>query len=121
MFSAWTGRDSRTRNVYLVCRLFWCDDVSTSSVCWGSSRPKFDFSQVSPVMLTSSLLERLRDNVMVVEVWDKKTTADRDELLGLVKLPLHQLYLSFRDRTIATSLLKSQVRMTPLPFSLQSL
>ena len=62
------------------------------------------------MLLTSSLLERLRNNMLVVEVWDKQTTADGDRLLGIVKLPLHQFYMSFRDSKIANSLLKSQVR-----------
>ena len=63
------------------------------------------------MLLTSSLLERLRNNMLVVEVWDKQTTADGDRLLGIVKLPLHQFYMSFRDRKIANSLLESQVRL----------
>ena len=46
---------------------------------------------------------------MVVEVWDKKTTSENDQLVGIVKLPLHQFYMSYRDRKIATSLLRSQV------------
>ena len=65
---------------------------------------------MAPVLLTGSLLERLRNNMMVVEVWDKKTTAEHDQLVGIVKLPLHQFYMSFRDRKIANSLIKSQVR-----------
>ena len=64
------------------------------------------------MLLTSSLLERLRNNMLVVEVWDKQTTADGDRLLGIVKLPLHQFYMSFRDSKIASSLLKSQVRLS---------
>lgn len=36
-------------------------------------------------MLTTSLLERMRNNVMVVEVWDKKTTAEKDQVRLLLK------------------------------------
>ena len=32
----------------------------------------FYHPQVAPVLMTASLLERMRDNYMVVEVWDKK-------------------------------------------------
>ena len=66
--------------------------------------------QVAPVLLTASLLERTRNNVMVIEVWDKKTSAQNDQLVGIAKVSLHQLYMSFRDRRIANTLLKSQVR-----------
>lgn len=33
---------------------------------------------------------------MVIEVWNKVHSPGGDQLLGLVKLPLHQFYLSFR-------------------------
>lgn len=34
-------------NVYLVCRTFWCEEVSKSRVCWGTVNPPFGFKQVS--------------------------------------------------------------------------
>ena len=63
------------------------------------------------MLLTGSLLERMRNNYMVIEVWDKKTSSENDQLVGMVKLPLHQLYMSYRDRKIANSLLRSQVKV----------
>ena len=33
-------------NLYLVCRMFWCEDTSISAVCWGTSEPQFGFRQV---------------------------------------------------------------------------
>ncbi|XP_041357389.1 C2 domain-containing protein 3-like [Gigantopelta aegis] len=101
-------RDVSTRNIYLVCRMFWCNDEIRSSVCWGTPQPEFNFTQVVPVLITPSLMERMRNNFMVIEVWDKKTTAEADTLVGMVKLSLHQFYLSFKDVKIATALLKSQ-------------
>lgn len=47
--------------------------------------------------LTNKLLERLENNVMVIEVWQKTGNSAQDHLLGLVKLPLHQFYMSFRQ------------------------
>lgn len=47
--------------------------------------------------LTSKLLERLENNVMVIEVWQKTGSSAQDHLLGLVKLPLHHFYMSFRQ------------------------
>lgn len=34
-------------NLYLVCRMFWCEEVSKSRVCWGATNPPFGFKQVS--------------------------------------------------------------------------
>lgn len=34
-------------NLYLVCRMFWCVEVSKSRVCWGTVNPPFGFKQVS--------------------------------------------------------------------------
>jgi len=34
-------------NLYLVCRMFWCEEVSKSRVCWGTTNPPFGFKQVS--------------------------------------------------------------------------
>ncbi|XP_033742500.1 C2 domain-containing protein 3-like [Pecten maximus] len=102
------ARDMNTRNTYLVCRMFWCNDAVHSNVCWGTFEPQFNFAQIAPVLLSGSLLERMRNNFMVVEVWDKKTTAENDKLIGIVKLSLHQFYMSFRDSKISNALLKSQ-------------
>ncbi|XP_072039618.1 C2 domain-containing protein 3-like [Amphiura filiformis] len=110
--TGWSGwgsdRDMATRNTYLVCRMFWSDDSVRSNVCWGTPEPNYNFIQVAPVLVTPSLLERTRNNVMVIEVWDKKTSAQNDQLVGIAKVSLHQLYMSFRDRRIASTLLKSQ-------------
>ena len=34
-------------NLYLVCRMSWCEEVSKSRVCWGTVNPPFGFKQVS--------------------------------------------------------------------------
>ncbi|XP_028276134.1 C2 domain-containing protein 3 isoform X2 [Parambassis ranga] len=95
-------------NVYLNCKLFWSDEAARSVVSWGQKNPTFNFVQVTPVALTSKLLERMKNNMMVIEVWQKMGSRGQDRLLGLVKLPLHQFYMSFRDTRIAHLLLQAQ-------------
>uniref|UniRef100_UPI0037E96D9D C2 domain-containing protein 3 n=1 Tax=Semicossyphus pulcher TaxID=241346 RepID=UPI0037E96D9D len=95
-------------NVYLNCKLFWSDETARSVISWGQKNPSFNFVQVTPVALTSKLLERMKNNVMVIEVWQKTGSSGQDRLLGLVKLPLHQFYMSFRDPKIAHLLLQAQ-------------
>ncbi|KAK2912866.1 C2 domain-containing protein 3 isoform X2 [Channa argus] len=94
-------------NVYLNCKLFWCSETARSVVSWGQANPVFNFVQVTPVALTTKLLERMKNNVMVIEVWQKLGSSGQDRLLGLVKLPLNQFYMSFRDPKITQLLLQA--------------
>ncbi|XP_049431636.1 C2 domain-containing protein 3 isoform X2 [Epinephelus fuscoguttatus] len=94
-------------NIYLNCKL-WCDETARSVISWGQTNPSFNFVQVTPVALTTKLLERMKNNVLVIEVWQKTGGSGQDRLLGLVKLPLHQFYMSFRDPKIAHLLLQAQ-------------
>ncbi|XP_054454467.1 C2 domain-containing protein 3 [Anoplopoma fimbria] len=94
-------------NVYLNCKL-WCDETARSVISWGQANPCFNFVQVTPVALTTKLLERMKNNVMVIEVWQKTGSSGQDRHLGIVKLPLHQFYMSFRDPKITHLLLQAQ-------------
>ncbi|XP_075956209.1 C2 domain-containing protein 3 [Anarhichas minor] len=94
-------------NVYLNCKL-WCDETARSVISWGQANPCFNFVQVTPVALTTKLLERMNNNVMVIEVWQKTRSSGQDRLLGIVKVPLHQFYMSFRDPKITHLLLQAQ-------------
>ncbi|XP_072320538.1 C2 domain-containing protein 3 [Eucyclogobius newberryi] len=102
------GSPLQAPNLYLNCKLFWCDETVRSHVAWGQAHPTFNFVQVTPIALTSKLLERMKNNVMVIEVWQKIGSPKQDHLLGLVKLPLHQFYMSYRDVKIAHLLLQAQ-------------
>ncbi|XP_070130502.1 C2 domain-containing protein 3 isoform X4 [Equus caballus] len=95
-------------NVYLNCKLFSTEEVTRSVIAWGTTQPVFNFSQVIPVSLSSKYLERLKNNVMVIETWNKVRSPGQDKLLGLVKLPLHQFYMSFKDPKISHLLLDAQ-------------
>ncbi|XP_026138444.1 C2 domain-containing protein 3-like [Carassius auratus] len=95
-------------NIYLNCKLLGSDETARSTVSWGQKHPSFGFIQVAPVTLTGKLLERMKNNMMVIEVWLRASSSDHDKLLGLVKLPLHQFYMSFREPKITELLLQSQ-------------
>ena len=49
-----------------------CDQIGHVAVCF--------VVKVAPMLLSSSLLERMRNNFMVIEVWDKKTSAENDQV-----------------------------------------
>ncbi|KFO92990.1 C2 domain-containing protein 3, partial [Buceros rhinoceros silvestris] len=102
---------SSSCNVYLICKLLSTEEATRSAVIWGTTQPAFHFSQASAVMpfpLTSKRLERLKNNVMVIEAWNKMGSPGSDRLLGLVKLPLHQFYISFKDPKVTHLLLQAQ-------------
>ncbi|NWW96455.1 C2CD3 protein, partial [Rhynochetos jubatus] len=121
------AEDSELRsccNVYLNCKLLNTEEATRSAVVWGTTQPAFNFSQatnsfqcinsalklfqVMPFSLTSKHLERLKNNVMIIEAWNKTGSSACDRLLGLVKLPLHQFYISFKDPKISHLLLQAQ-------------
>lgn len=95
-------------NIYLTCKLFSTEEITKSVIAWGSKDPVFNFSQVIPVSLSSKYLERLKNNVMIIETWNKVRSPGQDKLLGLVKLPLHQFYMSFKDPKVSSLLLDAQ-------------
>ncbi|NXS41239.1 C2CD3 protein, partial [Balaeniceps rex] len=95
-------------NVYLNCKLLSTEEATRSAVIWGTTQPAFNFSQVMPFSLTSKHLERLKNNVMIIEAWNKMGSPGCDKLLGLVKLPLHQFYISFKDPKVSHLLLQAQ-------------
>lgn len=41
-------------NVYLNCKLFWCDEMARSVVSWGQANPTFNFIQVSSEIKSSN-------------------------------------------------------------------
>ncbi|XP_060119779.1 C2 domain-containing protein 3 [Heteronotia binoei] len=105
-------------NVYLNCKLFSTEEATRSAVMWGTRQPTFCFSQVTPISLTSKHLERLKNNIMVIEAWNKRPSPGGDQLLGLAKLPLHQFYVSFKDPKISALLLQAQYPVVAMDGSL---
>ncbi|KAF4804949.1 C2 domain-containing protein 3 [Turdus rufiventris] len=82
---------------------WWGSDLAFKIYMRKSTQKK-----VMPFSLTSKHLERLKNNVMIIEAWNKLGSPGCDKLLGLVKLPLHQFYISFKDPRISHLLLQAQ-------------
>ena len=72
-------------NVYAIARVFFSDDWIKSDISWGSdTSPHFNVCFTVPFVLTPSILQRMKNNYVIIEVWNKLTTAGNDELIGLV-------------------------------------
>lgn len=99
------GRDLPNVSTYLICRTFWREDRSVSKVCTGRN-PYYNFYQLVPLIHNLELLERTKDNCIITEVYSKNATDD--SLIGIAKLPVHQLYVAYRDPLVLQHLLKAK-------------
>ena len=64
------------------------------------------------MLLTAPLVARLHNNLLVVEVWQRSQTPGQDRLVGLSRLPLERLYLTFSQPDVTDTVLQMKVRMT---------
>lgn len=58
-------------NSYLVCKMFCCNPYPRTQPIWNTANPTFSFKQTFPLRLSKSLLVKMCNNFMVVEVWHK--------------------------------------------------
>ena len=59
---------------------------------WDSHHPVYNCRHVVPFTYTTAFIDRLKENYIIIEVWNK--TGNSEELVGLTKLPTSQFYLS---------------------------
>ncbi|XP_058115911.1 uncharacterized protein LOC131286540 [Anopheles ziemanni] len=88
---------------FLVCHSFWTDDPSTltSELC--PEGGDFNYLRSFAVLPTRSFIERVRNQHMQVELWQKPTEGG-EKLIGVTRLPLHQFYIAFRDAQLSEHL-----------------
>lgn len=49
---------------------------------------------------------------MLVELWHKSSTSDEPEkMVGIAKLPLHQFYIAFHEKTLMNHVMKQKVHV----------
>ncbi|EZA51784.1 C2 domain-containing protein [Ooceraea biroi] len=101
------GKDLPESNTYLICRAFWREDKATSQICSNTKNPFYHFFQLVPLIHGAELLERIRDNYIIIEVYSRQN-GRTDNLLGIAKLPVHQLYVAYRDPLVLPHLLLSK-------------
>ncbi|XP_024939739.1 uncharacterized protein LOC107266816 isoform X2 [Cephus cinctus] len=101
------GKDLPQSNTYLICRAFWREDRAASRLCSNTDNPFYHFHQLVPLLHGPDVLERTKDNCIVTEVYSR-SNAGVDSLLGIAKLPVHQLYVAYRDPLVLPHLLLSK-------------
>ncbi|XP_017783933.1 PREDICTED: uncharacterized protein LOC108567779 [Nicrophorus vespilloides] len=92
---------------YFTCKSFCQDDVIYSNIVRGGSKPFFNFYQTIPFIYEEEFITKLRDNFMVLEFFER--TQNKDALIGVCKIPLHQYYLAFRNPTIVKYLERNKL------------
>ncbi|XP_014475766.1 PREDICTED: uncharacterized protein LOC106745039 isoform X2 [Dinoponera quadriceps] len=102
------GKNLPEFNTYLICRAFWREDKATSQICSNTKNPFYHFSQLVPLIHGTELLERIKDNYIIIEIYSRQNNNRTDNLLGIAKLPIHQLYIAYRDPLILPHLLLSK-------------
>jgi len=50
----------------------------------------------------------MHHNFIIIELWDKKISGPADQIIGIIKIPLEQFYISFKDKQISRVLLRAQ-------------
>lgn len=50
----------------------------------------------------------MHKNFIIVELWDKKISGLADQIIGIIKIPLEQFHISFKDKQISRVLLRAQ-------------
>ncbi|XP_046835037.1 uncharacterized protein LOC124431323 isoform X1 [Vespa crabro] len=101
------AKDLLELNTFLICRAFWLQDKGTSQLCSNTRNPYYHFCQLVPLIYGNALLERIKDNYIIVEVYYKNSVG-MNNLLGIAKLPVHQLYIAYRDPIVLPHLLSSK-------------
>ncbi|XP_066911163.1 C2 domain-containing protein 3-like isoform X2 [Clytia hemisphaerica] len=103
-----TSKDLTPPHLYCVSRAFWNKEKGQTKICWNSSDPFFQYQQILAVQFDEDCMKKMKNNLMVIEVWSKSTTANKDKLIGMAKISLHQYHLSFQNGTFKEKLLNSQ-------------
>ena len=58
-------------NCYLICKIFCCHPYPKTQPIWNSPNPTFSFRQTFPLRLSKSLLLKMCNSFMIIEVWHK--------------------------------------------------
>lgn len=66
-----------------------------TSVQYQKIDPTFKYRSQFPVLMSPTFIEKLEKFIFILEVWDN-VSPDRDDLVGLVKIPLASFCYSLR-------------------------
>ena len=107
------------RNLFVTYKAFPTFEKLLSSVSWGVAEPNFNYRSQFPVLMTPDVIDRLEKFTFVIEVWDQ-ISPDRNDLVGLVKIPLAGFCYSLKtteDDIFSLNFLAEKHNMYPMVVS----
>ena len=90
------------RNAFVTCRINKNNSFTTPTQ-WNTNTPNFHFSKTFEISLNSEFMQYSERGYVVYEIWDRYSNV-HDELIGLVKLPLHPYFIAFQVSSSSSSL-----------------
>jgi len=81
--------------LYVSYKSFPTFEKLVTSIQHGKSEPQFRYRSQFPVLMSPNFIEKLEKFIFILEVWDN-VSPERDDLVGLVKIPLASFCYSLR-------------------------
>jgi hypothetical protein len=90
------------RNAFVTCRTNKNSSFTTPTQ-WNTNNPSFHFTKTFEITLNTEFMHYAERGYVVYEIWDRYSSI-HDELIGLVKLPLHPFFIAFQMPSSGSSL-----------------
>lgn len=76
------------RNTFVQYKDFPKGNIQRTNIIWNSNNPVFNYKAYFPIIVRSDIFDLLSKFYFLFEVWDQ-VTADKHNLVGITKFPLH--------------------------------
>lgn len=104
------------RNLYITFKAFPTFEKLSTPVMYKQTAPVFNHGSQFPIMMSPEVIDKLDRFTFVLEVWDQ-INPGKDELVGLVKLPLSSFVYSIQtseENHYSLNFLADQHNLYPL-------
>ncbi|XP_073843685.1 uncharacterized protein isoform X2 [Musca autumnalis] len=98
---------------FLICRRFWSDEPVAAKADDGN---KFNYQEQFSVINDDKFLQRVDKQYLHLELWQRMSSDDGNgnceeklQPIGVVRIPLHQFYIAYRDAAITNHLCKGKL------------
>ncbi|KAM7359062.1 uncharacterized protein ACRADG_003803 [Cochliomyia hominivorax] len=104
---------------FLICRRFWLDEPATAKAEAGTG--KFNYQEQFSVINDEKFLQRVDKQYLHLELWQRMSCDDgngnsdkKAQPVGMVRMPLHQFFIAYRDAAITNHLCKGKLPVISL-------
>ncbi|XP_023304147.2 uncharacterized protein LOC111686079 [Lucilia cuprina] len=104
---------SQQPQTFLVCRRFWLDEPATAKA---DTTCKFNYQEQFSVINDDKFLQSVDKQYLHLELWQRMSCDDGNgnpeenaQPVGVVRMPLHQFFIAYRDAAITNHLCKGKL------------